>query len=126
MTDLTELALKADAYKALRDKRLAMQKEVDQVKKTELEMRAELLKALTEDPNLRGVVGRHVTVRLRTKVVPKVTDWEALYAHIQATGEFDLLTRSVVASSAKERWEHNVEVPGVQPLEVEDLSVTKA
>ena len=51
---------------------------------------------------------------------------DALYAHVKATGEFDLLYKRLNASAVNQRWEDGKVVPGTQPFPVEELSIRKA
>lgn len=118
------LATKVDAYKALRDKRLEMQKQVDELAKEENALKTELIQ-LFRDSEVAGITGRLAQITLVQKTVPIVTDWEALYAHIKATGDFELLQRRLTISAVSERWEDNQDVPGVATDSYFDLSVRK-
>ena len=53
-------------------------------------------------------------------------DWPLLYAHIQKTGEFELLERRLGKGAAQERIDQGIKIPGVTLFPVETISDTKA
>lgn len=114
----------ADLLYRARQERYAAQKRVDAMKVEERALEAKLRAGLLK---LEGntVGGRKARVTLGLKQVPKVVNWDALYAHIQKTGEFELLHRRVSDEAVKERAEQKIRVPGVQLEPVQVLSVEK-
>lgn len=124
-TKVDPLAALADAWQSKRQERLALQKQVDALQKEENDFKAQLIQGL-QAATIRAIGGALGTATLTRKREPAMADWDTLYAHIQATGEFDLMYRRVNAAAVKERWEHGVEVPGVQAIEITDLSWSKA
>jgi hypothetical protein len=44
-------------------------------------------------------------VELKPRIVYKPTDWDALQAHVAATGEWDLIQRRVSSTALRERGE---------------------
>ncbi len=125
MPDLTLLATKADAFKELRDKRLALKREVDALYQQEKDLRYELIQYLESAKGVTGVSGLLCRVSLRPKHTAQVEDWDALYDHIRKTGEFELLQRRVGEGAVKERWDNGAVVPGVIDYQTTDLSITK-
>lgn len=119
-----ELSQLADDWDTMREKRLLLQKEVDKLKETETQLKDTLTTCLLNQTNAIG--GKRGTATLTRKKEPTIADWEPLYAHIQATGEFDLLYRRINPLSVKERWDHDVVVPGVQSIEILNISWSKA
>ena len=126
MTDLNKLARTADQYKAARDERLKLQKEVDKLKENETALYNELHEALMENKDLDGIVGKTCVVKLVTKRVPTATDWDAVYNHIIENHAFELLQRRLSAPAVKEHWEEGETIPGIDAYDVTSLSVTKA
>lgn len=114
----------ADALYAARQERYALQHRVDTMKEQETALSNQLRAALLK---LKGntVGGKVARVTLESKSVPKVVSWDALYAHIKKTGEFDLLQRRVGEEAVKARWDAKQTVPGVQAEPVAKLSVEK-
>lgn len=120
--ELRELADLVDVYVDLREARLKLEREADKIKDKEVAAKAQLLETLREQ-GVGGVAGKRYRATLVTKEVPQVMDWDRLYDHIRATGEFEFLQRRLSGPAVRERWENSVEVPGVGPVEVTDLSI---
>lgn len=123
--DALTLAQVADLWHSTRQRRLAAQKQVDTIQEEEQKLKQALINGL-RDAGVRAIGGGLGTATLRTKPEPTVTDWDAVYDHIRSTGEFELVYRRINAAAIKERWEAGVEVPGVQSIEVTDISWSKA
>lgn len=123
--DLTLLATKADAFKELRDKRLALKHEVDALYQQEKDLKHELIQFLQSADGVTGISGQLCHIKLRPKHTAQVENWDALYDHIRKTGEFELLQRRVGEGAVKERWDNGDVVPGVIDHKTDDLSVTK-
>ena len=119
-----ELALRVDAFKAFRERRLELKREVDTLVTQESDLKAELIK-LFQDHNVQGLTGKLATITLVQKTVPVVADWDALYAHITKTGHFELLERRIGKKAVQDRWENDDEVPGVTTESFYDISVRK-
>jgi hypothetical protein len=122
--EIAELALKADAYKALREKRLELARQVTELKEKEQHMRRDLIVHL-EESDVTGVQGKICFIALVPKCEPIVVSWGSLYTHIRDSGEFELLQRRVGVKAVKERWDDGLLVPGVEEVEYNDLSVRK-
>lgn len=118
------LAVCADKYYALREKRLAMQKEVDTVKAEETAYQEHLINSIPKS-DATGVAGKVCRVSVKTDQVPRVEDWDLFYKHIKKTGEFDLLGRTPTKSAIEARWENGKKIPGVGTFTVVKLSVNK-
>jgi hypothetical protein len=115
-------------YQSARAERLSLEKVADAQKKVETAHKDALIEALRDlkDARQSGVVVNDQIVQLRVKSVPQVADWPTLYAHVQATGEFDLLYKRLNGSAVNLRWEDGKSVPGTQPFPLEELSIRKA
>lgn len=114
----------ADLLYRARQERYAAQKKVNAMKDEERALETKLRAGLLE---LEGMTvgGRKARVTLALKQVPQVANWDALYAHVAKTGEWELLSRSVNAEAIRERAAKKVRVPGVQLMPVQVLSVEK-
>jgi hypothetical protein len=84
-------------------------------KKNNLE--AQLI-AKMEDQGIDRTGNDRCTVSIKTEIVPTVEDWDALYKHILATGQFELLHKRVSASAYRELLSLDMELQGVQPTDV--------
>ena len=122
--DLAELKLVVDQYKDARDRRLAMQKEVDAIHETEKAYANTILTALrdSESPVVGGTT--HQCTRKVTNE-PAVEDWDKVHGYVVEYDAWDLLQRRISPAAVKERWDAGEEVPGVGSFPVEKLSLTK-
>ena len=116
----------ADLLFDLKAKRLAQQKLVDLVADQEKLLKEYIINTLPKS-QASGVAGKRARVSIEVKEVPKVTNWDKLYAHIKKTGEFELLGRSVSKDAIRERWDAKKprQVPGVEKFPVKTVSLNQ-
>jgi hypothetical protein len=114
-----------DAYYKAREKRLAAEDKIEEMKKAEAAQKATILQAL-KDAKLDGAKGKVCTVAVTSTEVPQIVDAPAFYAHILATGSVDLLEKRASKSGCAARWADGEAVPGVEKFVKTDLSFTKA
>lgn len=114
----------ADKYNKVRDERLAIDKLSDEKKQEESALRAALIEGLKKaDLSVAG--GKQVRATLTYKHVPQVSDWSALYEYIRREKAFELLQKRVSITAVCERWDSGKQVPGVDAVKVDDLSINK-
>lgn len=123
-TQVKELSEKVNQYIDLRAKRLKMEGEAEIVHEQERKVRAEILEAL-KTSGAGGIAGKTHRAEVVRKTTPQVADWSMLYEYIKENNAFELIQRRLSNPAVKERWDDKVEIPGVVPVEVDDLSVTK-
>lgn len=114
----------ADLYRDVRELRLAMAKEVEDVQAFERIVEQHIIDNLSKSDDT-GAAGLRYRAQVVTKRKPTVSDWPSLQAYILATGEFDLLQRRISDKAIADRWEGGANIPGVEPCNVVSLSVTK-
>lgn len=114
----------ADKLYLLREKRLAMQKEVDAVEAEEKALKEHIIQTLPKS-EASGVAGKVARVTVVSKTVPRVADWDKLYKFIKKTGSFDLLQRRLTDTAIQERWEAGKAVPGVETFNAVTVSLNK-
>ena len=86
-------------------------------------LKAELVEKLTQaGSNSTGFDA--IRYWIETESEPQIENVQDLYAHIQKTGEFELLYRRINPKSVKERWEQGKKVPGVAAFPVTKLHST--
>ena len=124
MSSPVTLGARVDAFYKMRSTRLAAEKKIEAMKKSESEAKEEILRLLTSS-KLEGAKGKHATVAITSTEVPMVADWSAFYEYIKTTGQIELLEKRPAKGSCVERWEAGVEIPGVQKNLRVDLSFTK-
>lgn len=114
----------ADKLYELRNKRLSIQKLVEEIQSEETALKNHIIDNLPKS-EASGVTGKLARVTVVTKEVPQAQDWDVLYKYIKKTGSFELLQRRLTAAAIKERWEEGKEVPGVGHFTVVDVSINK-
>lgn len=115
----------ADAYFQTREKRLALDKESDALKKDEAFYQQLLIDQLKLQ-DITAIGGKLISVKLAPlKNKPHVTDWPEFYKYILKTKDFSLLQRRPGEAAIAERWDDGKVVPGVEKFPVATLSVSK-
>lgn len=114
----------ADALYRLRERRLALQHELDELATEETRYREHLIGAL-EQQGLTSVAGHAARAGLTEMRIGHVTDWDAFQAHVIATHDFSLLQRRLNDGALRERWAEGEAVPGVEAFPVTKVSLTK-
>lgn len=117
-------AQKADARFTTRERRLALQKVVDELQAQETALNEWFIENLSKS-EATGVAGKLARVQLGSKMIPQVEDWEVFYAHVKKTGEFELLQRRLSETAIKERLEAGKPVPGTKFFHAVTVSCTK-
>lgn len=118
----------ADALYKTREKRLAKQREVDELAAHEAELREHLIKNLPSS-DASGIAGKLARVSVTRKRVPTVKDWDALHAYVVKNakhGAFALLQKRVNPAAVSEIWDAGKALPGVEAFDSLTLSVVKA
>lgn len=115
---------KIDALYALREQRLALERQVDQLREKEHALEEELIE-LCGKARLNGAKGKLASITVMSKLVASVKEWDLLYAYIKRNNAFELLQRRVSDAAVNERWAAKQQVPGVEPFQVTKLSVRK-
>jgi hypothetical protein len=115
----------ADEYAAARELRLAMEKEVDIVKKRESELRESIIDRLSKSDDT-GAAGLRYRAQIVIKEAVKVADWGVLHAWIRKNDRFDMLQKRINETAAKD-WaaEEKRLLPGTEMVKVPDVSITK-
>lgn len=114
----------ADLLYKTQQSRYVLQKEVTALEDQEKLIKAYLIDTLPKTES-SGVAGKMARVTITTKVVPQVTDWDALYKHIKKSGEFELMQRRLSEGAVKERWENDKSVPGVGTFTTVGVGINK-
>lgn len=119
------IGLLIDGLYDLRAQRLAIEKQVAELKARETATKEEILSILNEQ-GLNGAKGSVATAAVTHKTVPLVTDWEKVYTFIRDQDMFALLQKRLTASLWSALAEDGVAVPGTKPQSVTDLSLTRS
>lgn len=115
----------ADKLLDLRNKRLALESDAEELKKQETQIKEHLIREMPK-ADLRKLVGKYASVSLRSKEMPHIVDWDAFRKYLKRKDAFDLLQKRTSPDAFRERWEAGEEIPGVEKFNVLELSVTKS
>lgn len=122
----------ADLYHDVRELRLAMEKEVEDVQRFESAVKAHILDNLSKSADT-GAAGLRYRAQRTEKKVPKIRQdddnpqigWPQFWAYVVKTSRFDLVQKRLADKAIKDMWEAGETVPGVEVLNVPDVSITK-
>ena len=108
----------------LRQKRLALQREVDAMEQKEKDMLYDIQKQMTTAGHDDWAYnGYHVHVEPKT--APSAKDWPTILNFIRTTGQLDLLQKRLTESAVKARWDSGVDVPGIDKIVKYSVTITK-
>lgn len=123
-TTLT-LAATADRYFEMREKRLAMQKEVDKVEAEEKALRDYLITNIPA-AGASGISGKLVQVEVVEKEVPAAESpesWPDIIAWIARNKAWDMLQKKLNTKATRDRIDAGKRIPGVILQGVRELSI---
>ena len=72
-----------------------------------------------------GVAGKLCRVQAVTKLVPLASDWAAFWKAFNPKTDSDLVQKRVSVAAVQARWDAGEKVPGVDAVQIVDLSVSK-
>jgi hypothetical protein len=114
-----------DSLYNLRAQRLAIEKQVEELKARETATKEEILFLLKES-GLEGAKGEVATASIQYKIKANVTDWDAVYSYIRDNDMFALLQKRLTTTLWAALQEDGILVPGTEPMALTDLSLTKS
>lgn len=117
-------AEKADLLYDTRNRRLVLQKEVDELQEQETELKNYFIENLPKSKS-SGIAGHTARVQLQAKTIPTVEDWAKFYKYVKKNDAFELLQRRLSDKAVEERWEAGEQVPGVGKFNVIKVNCTK-
>lgn len=107
-------------WRELRTERLEAERQARVLKNDEDKLKSFLIEAFKQQ-KLEGMIIDGRSTGLSTKTQPSVADKEAFLAYIKETGQLDLLQFRLATGAVQERWNNDMEVPGVEEIELYDL-----
>jgi hypothetical protein len=121
-----KLGIVADHFREVRDLRLAMDKEVKEVKARETELNNHLIDNLATDDNAdTGASGLKFRAQITTSEKATVDDWESVWDYVVANDRFDILGKSVNQKTIDEIWATGKKIPGISKMNAKKVSITK-
>jgi translation elongation factor EF-Ts len=108
-----------------RSERIALEKQVTALKKTEEALKEEIAAAL-EAAGLEAARGSIAMFSYSKKVVPSVFDWDAMHDFVRDNNAFQLLQKRISVAAWTEYADSDLIIPGTEPLELAKYNLTKA
>jgi len=114
-----------DTLYQTREKRLNLQRQIEELKDVEVECRSEIMVALHAQ-GMSKATGLLATASIKKSIEPITADWEQIHKYIRQEDRFDLLQKRLSAPAWRGLFEAGILVPGTESVEVQDLSLTKS
>lgn len=117
----------ADLLFSLQTQRYKLQKEVEELKKEEAELREHIINTLPKS-EANGIAGKTCRVTIKKKRVAQIKDFDKLMDYVfknRKKGGLALIQRRVNDGAVKEIWEDGKVVPGVEGFDALSLSINK-
>jgi len=121
----TDLGPAIDALYNLRELRLELERKAKGLKEQEQEARNAILDCL-EQSGLNKASGQVATAGKRISVIPLVTDWDQVFGYIKDHDRFDLVQKRISVLAWRETHDNGETIPGTEPVEEYDITLTKA
>lgn len=99
----------------------SLNRELKVLRETQDQLDVLLLKKMDAE-GLSRTANQQASVSINEDTVPDVTDWEEVYRHVIATGDFSLIQRRVSSTAYKELLKLGETVPGLQPRTVRRIN----
>lgn len=114
-----------DTLYSLREERLAAQKIVDAKQVQETALHAHIIQKL-EEQDMEGSKGALATASIQRSTQADVFDWNEYCKYMAKNKAWDMVQQRASITALRARWDNKVDVPGVRPVVVKKLSVTKS
>lgn len=115
----------ADLYAEVRETRLAMDKEVELVKKRESEIREHIINSLSKSDD-SGAAGLRYRAQIVVKKTVKVNEWPVLWSWARKNDRLDVFQKRINETLAKDFLENEGRpLPGTEVINVPEVSITK-
>jgi hypothetical protein len=114
----------ADTWFDLRAQRLELDKQVKDLQAQESAAKEALLKSLGNE-GVTSVGGKTVKVERVPKKKPIAGDWDKIRQYIVENDAWDLLQKRLGVTAVKERWDDDVDIPGIESYDYDDISYSK-
>lgn len=108
----------------MREKRLALQRQVDKMEQEEKDLMYTLTNRMVSDNALSTSADGYIAKR-KSAPASLVNDWTATLEYVRVTGQIDLLQKRLTESAVKARWDAGVDIPGVDKIVKHTVTITK-
>ena len=113
-----------DLLYTLRANRLEEEKKIEVLKNQESSLKQHIMSNFAKS-ELDGAKGKVASASIKRSTQGEVTDWEIYLKWIVKQKAYGCVQKRVGITALREYWDEGKTVPGVERVEVEDLSLTK-
>ena len=122
--ELIDLSRLVDQFGSQRDKRLAADKVAAALKKEETALKGRIIHEMIAN-EVGFAAGTKIRVKLKTTEKPVAYDWPAIYGYMIENDAMDIVQKRLGMAAVKERFDEGDIIPGIEFVEVNDVSVGK-
>lgn len=106
------------------EKSRAYDAEIGEMKANEKLLEDHILNSFSKS-DIDGAKGKIATAAIKRSTVGKITDWPTLCKYVKENDAWDLLYKRITNEAYNARLEVGEAVPGTEPFQKMDLSLTK-
>ena len=122
--ELMELTRLVDEFTAARETRLQADRTAKELKKQE-DLLAERIIYEGHANDVKFIGGSTHKVTIQTVIKPIVADWTTMYEYMVANDAMDLVQKRINEGAVKLRLEDGIDMPFIEHIEKNKLSVSK-
>lgn len=122
--ELMELTRLVDEFTAARETRLQADRTAKELKKQE-DLLAERIIYEGHANDVKFIGGSTHKVTIQTVIKPIVADWATMYEYMVANDAMDLVQKRINEGAVKLRLEDGIDMPFIEHIEKNKLSVSK-
>ena len=113
-----------DLLYTLRANRLAEEKKIETLKLQESSLKEHIMANFAK-ADLDGAKGKLATASIKKSVQAEIVDWPLYLKWTVKNEAYGCVQKRVGITALREYWDNKKQVPGVEQMVVEDLSLTK-
>ena len=121
---MMSLGEQIDALYELRERRIALQREADDLKRQETNLEFELMSQVTS-LGIAAAKGRRASFSVTHEVVPNVNDWSKLHDYIIIEKDFTLLQKRIGVTAWRDYYETGLLIPGTDAVTLNKVNLRK-
>lgn len=124
MTFPTSIGASIDLLYTLRAQRIELDRKVDEMKAQEAALKDHIMANFAKS-DLDGAKGKIATASIKHSIQANVTDFPTYLKWVVKNQAYACVQKRAGITALREYWDNGKQVPGVEPVETEDLSLTK-
>jgi hypothetical protein len=114
-----------DLLYTLRSTRIEKEKVIEEEKKLESALKEHIMANFAKS-ELDGAKGQLATASIKRSTQAEIVDWELYIKWMVKKKDYACVQKRVGITALREHWDNGEVVPGVEQIQTEELSLTKA